>query len=167
MPAAARDAGQDDANGRRHHRDFAARAPRVRAHASDAHGDATPATTATPTATPTPPPSDAAVEQMLVARRAVYAKVIDDHKATIGDLESALQAIKERIRSKTYEVGALVNRANSLANEIEQKRGMATAAAAYGGVLALFTFGVSAAVGGAAAAAAAAAALSYQLGSTP
>lgn len=88
----------------------------------------------------------------LEARRTGYAALIVQHQATIGGLEQELAAIDRRIAQKTGDVRNLIDKKRRLVREIEQNQKMATAAAAYGGVLGLFTFGASAAVGAAMAA---------------
>lgn len=88
----------------------------------------------------------------LEARRTGYAALIVQHQATIGTLEKELAAIDQRIAQKTGDVRNLIDTKRRLVREIEQNQKMATAAAAYGGLLGLFTFGASAAVGAAMAA---------------
>ena len=93
-------------------------------------------------------------EASLRARRATYAEVIAAHEKTIAGLEAELAAIEKRIASKTGEAERLLQQKNHLLSQIADKQRIAAATAVYGGLLAVFTFGASAAVGGGIAAAA-------------
>ncbi|MFO0725821.1 MAG: hypothetical protein U1E65_18705 [Myxococcota bacterium] len=98
----------------------------------------------------------------LVARREGYAKIIAQHEQTIAGLEQEIAAIDRRISQKTSDAQSLVQRKQRLISEITQNQKLATAAAAYGGLMGLFTFGASAVVGAGMAAAAGATVIKLQ-----
>lgn len=79
----------------------------------------------------------------LVARHSAYGELIVRHQQTIQALEAELAAVNRRIASKTNDIRALVDRKRALTAEISQNRRIAAAAAAYGGLMSIFTLGAS------------------------
>ncbi len=106
--------------------------------------------------------TDLYVRQMLTGRREGLGAMIRGYESDISVLETDLKAIRGRIAEKTREARGLLDESSRLLREIEQKKGMATAAGGYGLLLGLLTFGASAAVGAGVAASAAAAISSLQ-----